>query len=176
MKRLLQLHAFYAFGFGLLLSVTLPAMAAQPPQPLDQPAPECSLTTLDGAPTVSLQALKGKVVYVDFWASWCPPCRQAFPFLSEMQQRYGEQGLRVVGVNLDENLVDAEQFLSDYPAGFTVVADRSKQCAQDFAVMVMPSSYLIDRDGVVRYIHRGFRPGETEGLRLIVEQLLGDQP
>ncbi len=156
-----------------LLPLTASVMAAQL---IDRPAPECHLTALNGLPAGSLQALKGEVVYVDFWASWCPPCIQSFPFLSGLQQDYGAQGLRVVGVNLDEKVADAEKFLSDYPAGFTIVADRSKQCAKDFDVIAMPSSYLIDREGIVRYIHRGFRPGETKELRLIVEQLLDHRP
>ena len=175
MKKLLQLRVLFLSLplFYLLLSASLSVKAAQV---INQPAPECDLTTLGGAPADSLQALKGEVLYVDFWASWCPPCIQSFPFLSGLQQDYGPQGLRVVGVNLDEKVADAEKFLSDYPAGFTVVADRSKQCAKDFDVIAMPSSYLIDREGIVRYIHRGFRPGETKELRLIVEQLLDYRP
>ena len=165
----------------ILLLATLPAylllttstMAAQL---IGRPVPVCNLTALDGAPVDSLQALKGEVLYVDFWASWCPPCIQSFPFLTGLQQEYGERGLRVIGVNLDEKIADAEKFLSDYPAGFTIVADLSKQCAKDFDVIAMPSSYLIDREGIVRYIHRGFRQGETKELRLIVEQLLDHYP
>lgn len=156
-----------------LLPLTASVMATQL---IDRPAPVCNLTALDGVPVDSLQALKGEVVYVDFWASWCPPCIQSFPFLTGLQQEYGERGLRVVGVNLDEKVADAEKFLSDYPAGFSIVADRSKQCAKDFDVIAMPSSYLIDREGMVRYIHRGFRPGETKALRQIVEQLLDYRP
>ncbi len=161
------------FFSSLLLSLSTSIMAAQL---IDRPAPECNLTALNGAPADSLQSLKGEVVYVDFWASWCPPCIQSFPFLSGLQQDYGSKGLRVVGVNLDEKVADAEKFLADYPTGFTIVADRSKQCAKDFDVIAMPSSYLIDREGIVRYIHRGFRAGETKELRLIVEQLLDYRP
>lgn len=175
MKESLQLRTLIRLLllFCLLPSASLSVGAAQV---INQPAPECDLTTLSGASADVLQVLKGDVLYVDFWASWCPPCIQSFPFLTELQQEYGERGLRVVGVNLDEKIADAEKFLSDYPAGFTIVADLSKQCAKDFDVIAMPSSYLIDRDGIVRYIHRGFRQGETKELRLIVEQLLDYHP
>ena len=167
------LHFLYLSVLPVYLLLSTSIMAAQL---IDRPAPACNLTALNGAPANSLQALKGEVLYVDFWASWCPPCIQSFPFLTGLQQEYGERGLRVVGVNLDEKIVDAEKFLSDYPAGFTIVADLSKQCAKEFDVIAMPSSYLIDREGIVRYIHRGFRQGETKELRLIVEQLLDYHP
>ncbi|PTN13226.1 TlpA family protein disulfide reductase [Nitrosomonas aestuarii] len=159
--------------------VTCPIMTATSviaAQLADNPPPVCELTTLDGAPVESLQSLKGKVVYVDFWASWCPPCAQSFPFLNQLQKDYGEQGLQIIGVNLDEKVADADKFLTRYPAEFTITTDPTKQCAKDFDVIAMPSSYLIDREGIVRYIHRGFRPGETKELRLIVEQLLHYQP
>lgn len=165
-------HLFGATGLAVSL-LSAPVIAAEL---VDRPVPECELTTLNGEPASGLQSMKGDVLYVDFWASWCPPCIQSFPFLDQLQKEYGAQGLRVMGVNLDEAVVDAEKFLSDYPVGFTIVADPSKQCAKDFDVIAMPSSYLIDRTGVVRYIHRGFRPGETKELRLIVEQLLNYEP
>jgi len=161
---------------SIVLSVLLlsaPLMAAQL---LNNPAPECKLTTLDGTPVDNLQAMQGEVVFVDFWASWCPPCIQSFPFLNQLHQDYADRGFRVMGINLDEKISDAEKFLSESPAKFSIVADPTKQCAQNFDVIAMPSSYLIDRQGVVRYIHRGFRPGETEELRLIVELLLENQP
>ncbi len=139
---------------------------------IDKPSPECKLTTLDGLPVGSLQAMKGKVIYLDFWASWCPPCLQSFPFMNQLHQDYGQQGLRIIGVNLDEQIADADAFLSRYAAQFTIAADPTKQCAKNFNVIAMPSSYLIDKEGVVRYIHRGFRPGETEQLRTVVERLL----
>lgn len=171
MKNLPRILFLAVLPVYLLSSASI--MAAQL---IGRPAPECNLTALNGAPVNGLQALKGEVLYVDFWASWCPPCIQSFPFLTGLQQDYGERGLRVVGINLDEKVADAEKFLSNYPAGFTIVADLSKQCAKQFDVIAMPSSYLIDREGIVRYIHRGFRQGETKELRLIVEQLLDYQP
>jgi len=139
---------------------------------MNQPSPECQLSTLDGHPIKSLRAMKGEVIYLDFWASWCPPCVQSFPFMNQLHRDFSQQGLRVIGVNLDEQIGDADAFLNRYDAAFTIAADPTKQCAKNFNVIAMPSTYLIDREGVVRYIHRGFRPGETEQLQMLVEQLL----
>ncbi|MDR4517551.1 MAG: TlpA family protein disulfide reductase [Nitrosomonas sp.] len=160
------------YGAVLISLIFFATTASLAAQLANKPSPKCELTTLDGTPAENLQAFKGEVVYVDFWASWCPPCAQSFPFLNQLQQDFGEQGLRIIGVNLDEKITDADKFLSRHSAEFSIAADPTKQCAKDFDVIAMPSSYLIDREGVVRYIHRGFRPGETEELRMIVEQLL----
>jgi peroxiredoxin len=134
--------------------------------------PDCALSPLDKNETTALSQFKGQVLYVDFWASWCGPCAKSFPFLNEMHQQLKDKGLQIVGVNLDENLDDAKAFLAKYPANFTVMADASKQCAKDFDVKAMPSSYIIDQNGVVQHIHMGFKPGETKELQAIVEKLL----
>lgn len=137
-----------------------------------QPAPQCQLPAMQGNPPISWQELEGKVVYLDFWASWCVPCRQSFPFMSQMQRELKDQGLEVIAVNLDENLQDAEDFLARNPAQFSVVVDVNQQCAQQYAVKAMPSSYLIDRNGIVRKVHLGFRSGEALEFRKAVEQVL----
>lgn len=137
--------------------------------------PDCTLSLMANNETAALSQYKGKVIYVDFWASWCGPCAKSFPFLNEMHKQFKEQGLQIVGVNLDENISDAKSFLAKYPAMFTVVTDVSKQCAKDFDVKAMPSSYIIDREGKVQHIHLGFRPGEAKEIRVIVEKLLADK-
>ena len=139
---------------------------------LDQVSPSCALTTLDGKPVHDLQELKGKVVYVDFWASWCPPCVKSFPFLNELDHELKDKGLQIIGINLDEKLADAQEFIAKHPVDFSIVADTSKQCAKSFEVMAMPTSYLIDRKGNVRHIHQGFRPAESEELRALITQLV----
>lgn len=135
-------------------------------------APNCKVAPLSGGPSRDLQQYRGKVVYVDFWASWCGPCAQSFSFMNGLGREFTAKGLSVVGINLDENREDAKAFLEKHAANFTVVADESGQCPQEFGVTAMPSSYLIDRDGVVRYIHLGFRPGEAGQFRAKVEELL----
>ncbi len=137
--------------------------------------PACALSSIAENQNADLSQYKGKVIYVDFWASWCGPCAKSFPFLNKMHEQLKDQGLQIVGVNLDENLDDAKAFLAKYPANFTIVADKSKQCAKDFAVKAMPSSYIIDRQGVVHHIHLGFRPGEANDIQVIVEKLLSEK-
>lgn len=140
-----------------------------------KPMPTCSLSPIGESQASDLNQYQGKVLYVDFWASWCGPCAKSFPFMNELQQQLKDQGLQIVGVNLDENLDDAKAFLGKYPASFTVMADVSKQCAKDFGVQAMPSSYIIDRNGVVHHVHLGFRPGEAKELRELVEKLLAEK-
>ncbi len=143
---------------------------------LAQVSSACELKTLDGKPTVDLKELRGKVVYVDFWASWCPPCVKSFPFLNQLEHEMKEQGLHVIGVNLDEKAKDAEEFLAKHPAHFSIVADPSKACAKVLEVMAMPTSYIIDKKGNIRHVHQGFRPGETEELRALLTQLVMETP
>lgn len=130
-------------------------------------APNFVLPT--GSGTVSLAALKGKVVYLDFWASWCPPCRKSFPWMSDLQQRYGKLGLAVVAVNVDKTRDLAAKFLSEVPAAFTVAYDPDGKAADSYHVPGMPSSFIIDRTGKIQAIHIGFRnediPGIEESLR-----------
>ena len=156
---------------GLLLLSTQTVLAIA----IGDAAPACALSTIGESQNIDLSQYKGKVVYVDFWASWCGPCAKSFPFLNEMHNQLKDQGLQIVGVNLDENVDDANAFLAKYPASFTVVADVSKQCAKDFDVKAMPSSYIIDRKGIVHHIHLGFRSGEAKELRVLVEKLLSDK-
>jgi thiol-disulfide isomerase/thioredoxin len=142
-----------------------------------QPAPVCSLSEIGGdAPVYDTSQFRGKVVYIDFWASWCAPCAKSFPFLNQMHSALKDKGLQVIGVNLDENPEDAKAFLTNYPVDFFVTKDTGEQCARKFDVKAMPSSYLVDRNGIVRHVHFGFRPGEAEDVRKRVEQLLAETP
>ena len=139
-------------------------------------APSCALQVENGQAPVDFTPYRGRVVYVDFWASWCGPCRQSFPFMNELQSALGDNGLTVLAINLDEEPADAQQFLASHAASFTVVAGTNQACATAFQVQAMPSSYLIDRAGRVRYIHHGFRAGDAELLRALTETLLAEQP
>lgn len=141
-----------------------------------QAAPNCSLTPLGEGQRYDMRQLRGKVVYVDFWASWCSPCAQSFPFLNDLDSELRGQGLHVLGINLDEKPDDAKAFLEKHPANFTVAVDADGQCPRDFGVQAMPSSYLVDRQGIIRHVHLGFRRGEAEQLRGLVEQLLAEHP
>ena len=118
-------------------------------------APALSLPTAKGE-TVALDKLRGKVVYVDFWASWCGPCRRSFPFMNEMQSKYGPRGFTVVGVNVDKKRADADRFLAQVPASFTIVFDETGATPSAWGVKGMPSSYLVDGAGKVVFVERGF--------------------
>lgn len=136
--------------------------------------PSCALSSINSAQKYDFQQFKGKVLYVDFWASWCPPCAKSFTFLNELHRELKEQGLEIVVVNLDEQLEDAKAFLAKHPNNLTAAVDMTKQCAQNFNVEGMPSTYIIDRKGIVRKIHLGFRSEDAEELRNLVKQLLAE--
>jgi cytochrome c biogenesis protein CcmG/thiol:disulfide interchange protein DsbE len=129
----------------------LPALAVES----GQAAPEFDLPGRAG--TVKLSDFKGKTVYLDFWASWCGPCRQSFPWLNDIQSRYSGKGLRVVGINVDEKIDDAKAFLKDIPAGFEVAFDQAGKIPRAYAIKGMPTSVLIGPDGKVQMVHSGFR-------------------
>lgn len=119
-----------------------------------------------------LSEYRGKVVYIDFWASWCAPCRQSFPWMNELHQRYSDRGLVVVAVNLDESRADANRFLRQIPARFPIVFHPEGNLPEKYGVQAMPTSYLVDREG--RIVHRelGFELGETERVEGMIARLL----
>lgn len=134
------------------------------------PAPELNLPTKDG--TVSLSDMRGKVVLLDFWASWCGPCRQSFPWMNDMQTKYGDQGFEVIAVNLDQESEAAAEFLSKIPASFTVAYDPDGETPQAYEVMGMPSAYLIDRDGQIHSQHIGFHDDRKDNYEADIRSLL----
>ncbi|MEY4561261.1 MAG: hypothetical protein RLZZ618_538 [Pseudomonadota bacterium] len=154
---------------GMLLPAALPAgVAAGLSSGLSAPAwalePKQSPPDLDIGGGQRLSALGGKVIYIDFWASWCGPCRQSFPWLNTMQKRYGEQGLVVIGINLDEKQKDADEFLAQVPASFKLMFDPTGSSAKRFGVTGMPTSVLVGADGKVVQVHSGFRPEQRVEL------------
>ena len=122
--------------------------------------------------SVNLDNYRGRVVYLDFWASWCTPCRKSFPWMNAMQEQYGKYGFEIVAINLDENRELAYQFLKQTPANFTIAFDPSGQTAESYSVEVMPSSFLIDRKGELVAIHKGFRKVDSAALEKEIRQLL----
>lgn len=126
------------------------------------------------APGIRLANLRGRVVYVDFWASWCAPCRQSMPALDRYFRRFANRGFIVLGVNKDMAAPDAERFLQRFPVTFPLLADPGDGFARAFEVKAMPSGYLIDRAGRVRYVHRGFTSETATALESQIEQLVGE--
>ncbi|NTW69874.1 MAG: TlpA family protein disulfide reductase [Chlorobiaceae bacterium] len=129
--------------------------------------------TLPGtqAPVI-LSNTAGSVVYLDFWASWCGPCRQSFPWMNSMQEKYRAQGLKVIGVNLDAKNEDAKKFLAQNQAKFTVAFDTKGLTPKTFGVKGMPTSFLIGRDGKIIAQHLGFKEADREGLEKQIKAAL----
>ena len=121
----------------------------------------------------NLDDYAGKVVVLDFWASWCAPCRRSFPWLNTMHDKYADDGLVIVGVNLDLEHAEAERFLGEFPASFMIVYDTDKVLAKQFEVVAMPSSYLIGRDGKIREQHLGFKVKKQAEYEAAIESALG---
>jgi peroxiredoxin len=134
-------------------------------------APDFQLPQIDGN-TVSLSDLKGSVVYVDFWATWCPPCRESFPWMESMHQRYQDLGLQIVAISLDQKSDLIKSFLKSHNASFTILHDSEGGTAEAFKVKGMPSSYLVDRKGNIRMRHAGFNDDDKAELESKIKQLL----
>lgn len=131
-----------------------------------------SITALPAEPGLELGQYAGKVVYLDFWASWCSPCRQSFPWMNAMQQKYGPQGLVIVAVNVDEQHADAVKFLGEVPASFKVVFDPEGHFAEEYHLAGMPSSFLIDRSGTLARSHYGFHSDDEIEFESEIRSLL----
>ncbi len=119
--------------------------------------PDLSAFGLEG----SLPKLEGKVVLVDFFASWCGPCQESFPAMEKLYKTYGEKGLVVIAINLDKKKADMEEFLKAHPTSFVILRDATYKLANEINVPTMPSSFLLDRSGKVYSVHRGFEGGKT---------------
>lgn len=159
-------------GQKTLIAVTLACSALFGTQAMAEPeaAPQLELPTSDGR--VSLEGLRGKVVLLDFWASWCGPCRQSFPWMNTMQEKYQSLGLEVVAVNLDQEPEAAAEFLNAIPADFTVAYDPDGVTPEAYGVMGMPSAYLIDREGRIHSQHIGFHTDRIENYEAEIQNLL----
>jgi len=116
---------------------------------------------------------EGKVVVLDFWASWCVPCRRSFPWLNEMHARYGNDGLVIIGVNLDQERSEADEFLQEFPAQFQIHYDESKALATEYEVIAMPSSYLLAPDGEILKRHYGFKVKKQNEYEAAIVEALG---
>lgn len=152
--------------FMLVLNSDLQALQA------GDKAPEVVLPFLLGGGKLSLSDLKGRVVYVDFWASWCGPCRKSFPALDQLRAELSAQGFEVYAINLDEKVADTEAFLKKFPVKFPLLHDAAGKTAEQFGVMGMPTAYLLDQQGVIRKVHQGFKNKDIAKIRSEVLSLL----
>ncbi|NNM60877.1 MAG: TlpA family protein disulfide reductase [Steroidobacteraceae bacterium] len=135
------------------------------------PAPPFTLTTPTGQ-KVSLSQFKGQVVMVNFWATWCGPCQQEMPLLNQIYQQYAPAGFTLLGVNVDTNEAKVKALLARRPVSFTVLLDPKNQVAGEYHVEEMPSTVIIGRKGNIRYVHRGYKPGDENAYQDHIRQLI----
>lgn len=135
------------------------------------PAPDFTLKSRSGE-NIKLSELRGQVVMINFWASWCGPCRQEMPILDQLYQRYEPMGFTLLGVNVEEDSAAAEKVLREIPVSFPVLYDSKNQVSENYQVRAMPSTFLIDRDGKVRYLHKGYKPGYEDEYQQQVRELI----
>jgi peroxiredoxin len=154
----------------MLLASAGAAFAAAPVQ-APAPAPDFSLAARDGG-TVQLSSLKGQVVMINFWATWCGPCRQEMPLLEQLHAKYEPLGFTLLGVNVEPDSAAATIWLKGMPVTFPILFDTKNAVAEQFGVMGMPSSVFVDREGRVRYVHRGYKPGDEAQYADLIRSLV----
>ncbi|MFQ5636222.1 MAG: TlpA disulfide reductase family protein [Gammaproteobacteria bacterium] len=154
MKKIERIARLVAGALVMGLSMTAPVHAGDAPMA----APDFVLPDAHGT-AVRLSDLKGQVVMINFWASWCGPCRQEMPLLEAIHRKYERLGFTLLGVNVEENPADAQAWLADRPVSFPVLYDPANAVSKQYDVVAMPSTVLIDRRGRVRYLHHGYKPG-----------------
>lgn len=138
-----------------LLACSWPALAGDDAPP----APEFTLASRAGG-EMSLASLRGAVVMINFWASWCGPCRQEFPALDEIYRIYRPMGLEMVAINVESEPADAERFLGMRPVSFPILFDPDNRVSSSYGVSAMPTTVLVDRKGHIRWQHRAYKPGD----------------
>ena len=122
--------------------------------------------------SISMDKFKGKVVLVDFWASWCGPCKSAMPAYDELYKKYKTKGFAVVGINVDDEMNSGAGFLSEFPVSFPVAYDQGKKFIEKVGVSTMPTSFLIDRKGKIKVVHQGFHEGDSKTMDRNIASLL----
>lgn len=168
LRSMINLKKPYLFLVSLCLLLTSMSSLADISKP-----PAIHLPAIEGE--VDLMQLQGKVIYLDFWASWCDPCRDSFPWMAEMKEKYGSDGLEVIAVNLDKERALADKFLDTMKVNFVVAFDASGESAEKYKLRGMPGSYLIGRDGNIQASHLGFNDRDKAKLEAAIKVLLQQQ-
>jgi thiol-disulfide isomerase/thioredoxin len=137
-----------------------------------QMAPSFTVENFNGGETLALHRYRGKVVYVDFWASWCRPCLKSFPFMERLYQQYAVDGLVIIAINMDEDAADAVKFLDEHAVAFLIGQDRDGKVAKRFGVKALPTSFVIDREGRIQERHYGFKPSHEDKITEAITSLL----
>jgi len=134
--------------------------------------PSFKARSIDGTTSVAVKDYRGKVVLVDFWASWCPPCLKSLPKYDDLRRELGTSDFEIVAINVDENTDDAKKFLAKHPVSYPIAKDPKGVLPGVFGVKAMPTSFLIDKNGVVQYVHAAFKEGDIEKLKKEIEKLM----
>jgi peroxiredoxin len=161
MRVKLFLSVFYAFFVGAAASLCH----------ANDSAPDFALKSTQGG-NIRLSEHRGEVILLNFWASWCGPCRQEMPLLNALQERYSKLGFNVVGVNVDKDSALANKLLKDIPVSFPVLLDDTGVVSASYNVSAMPTTVIIDRDGNMRYLHKGFKPGYEQDYEQQIKELI----
>lgn len=146
--------------------ISTPSFAAK----VGKNAPDFTLPGIEN--TIQLSAYKGKVIYLDFWASWCGPCKQSFPWMNSLQSKFGTDQFKVIAINVDTNADDWKQFLASVPAQFDIALDPKGIIAKQFGVVGMPTSFIIDKNGKLVAQHNGFNQLTVESSEKTLNSLL----
>jgi len=154
---------------AVLMAVGMLFSAHAQAEALEGMAPDFTLKSRSGE-NVKLSELRGDVVMINFWASWCAPCRQEMPLLEDMYKKYSDLGFVLLGVNVEEDSSKAIELLREVPVSFPILYDPTNEVTKLYKVVAMPSTVMVDRDGKMRYLHRGYLPGyEAEYIKQIKE-------
>jgi len=151
----------------LSFAVVTPADAAS----VKGQAPNFTLKSLGGK-NLKLSEMAGNVVLINFWASWCGPCREEMPLLNDLHKKYEPLGFTVLGVNVEEDAKNARGFLKNFPVDFPIVLDNKNKVSKKYNVIAMPTTVVVDRDGNMRFLHKGYKPGDEEKYRKMVKKLV----
>ena len=155
----------------IVLAMAALSTATLQAEEMNQPAPNFTLKSNSGK-NLKLSESRGEVILLNFWASWCGPCRQEMPLLDSLHNKYKDLGFKVMGVNVEENSKEAIKILNEIKVSFPVVFDTTNKVSELYNVSAMPSTVLIDRDGKMRYLHKGYKPGDEATYKQWVKKLI----
>lgn len=152
-----------AFLFGASFSVYAASVSG--------PAPDFTLKSLDGK-NLKLSEMRGNVVLLNFWASWCGPCREEMPLLNKIHEKYEPLGFTVLGVNVEDDSDAAKKFIAQRPVDFPILLDNTNKVSKLYDVIAMPTTVVIDRDGNMRFLHQGYKSGDEAEYHKMVKKLV----